>query len=136
LNVSNYKYLLPPWSKNIIGNELYLNWQEPITIVEGSWDAISIRNNAIPLFGKLMSNALKEAILENDVKRVNICLDNDAIKDSLKIVDYLTPFGIEVYLIQMNDKDPSVIGFDVMNTTINSSKIMDFADILSLKMNN
>jgi DNA primase len=135
LNTSNYKYLLPPWSKDIIGFELFINFQEPIVLVEGSFDAISIRNNVIPLFGKIMSNALKEAILENDVKRVNICLDNDAIKDSLKIVDYLTPFGIDVRLIQMKDKDPSIIGFADMSIAINTSKMMDFADVFLMKMN-
>ncbi|MEW3852040.1 hypothetical protein QOZ73_32900, partial [Pseudomonas aeruginosa] len=51
LNTSSYKYLFPKWSKDIVGNELFINWSEPITLVEGSFDALSIRNNVIPLFG-------------------------------------------------------------------------------------
>lgn len=135
LNSSYLKYLLPPWSKDIIGNELYINWNEPITLVEGSFDQLAIRNNAIPLFGKTLSSSLKEAILENDVKRVNICLDNDAIKDSIRISDYLNQFDIDVRLIKMDDKDPSIIGFNGMTTIINSSKTIDFSDTILLKMN-
>jgi hypothetical protein len=135
LNVSYLKYLLPPWSKDIIGNELYINWNEPITLVEGSWDALSIRNNAIPLFGKYLPNALKEAILEYDVKHINICLDSDAHKDSIRMIDYLNQFEIDVRFIQMYDKDPSKIGFDEMIKIINSTKTLEFSDLFLMKIN-
>lgn len=135
LNSSYLKYLLPNWSKDIIGFELFINWNEPITLVEGAWDSISIRNNAIPLFGKIMSNCLKEAILENDVKRVNICLDNDALRSSIKISDYLTSYGVNVHLIEMDEKDPSVLGFDKIHTLIENSEEMDFSKMFSIKLN-
>ena len=67
------KYMLSPWSKNIIGFEVFINWSEPtgITLVEGAFDAISIRKNAIPLFGKSMPFSLKLAMITNGIKRVN-----------------------------------------------------------------
>lgn len=135
LNVSTFKYLLPDWSKDIIGFELFINWNDPITLVEGTFDAISIRNNAIPLFGKMMSNSLKEAIFENDVKQVNICLDNDALKSSIKIYDYLTSYGINVHLIEMDEKDPSILGFKKIQELIKSSTEMDFSKMFSIKLN-
>jgi len=49
--------------------------------------------------------------------------------------DYLTPFGIDVHLIQMSDKDPSIIGFENINSIIKHSKPLAFSDIISLKMN-
>ena len=67
-----YKYMLPPWPKDIIGFELFVNWNEPITIVESPFNAITIRNNAIPLFGTSMSNALKERIIMSGIPRVNL----------------------------------------------------------------
>lgn len=135
LNSSTLKYLTPDWSKDFIGFELYINWHEAITLVEGPFDAIAIRRNAIPLFGKILSPSLKEAIIEYDVAKVNVCLDSDAIKDALEISNYLSNQGIEVNLIQTGDKDPSIMGFQSINKSINSSKILEFSDIISMKMN-
>ena len=46
------KYKNPPVSKDVIGLDLFINWNEPIVLCEGVFDAIAIRRNAIPLFGK------------------------------------------------------------------------------------
>lgn len=135
LNCSYLKYLLPEWSKDIIGFELYVNWNEPITLVEGVFDAISIRRNAIPLFGKLLSPSLKEAIFEYDVYKVNVCLDDDAMKNALEISDYLSKQGIDVNLIKLGGHDPSSLGFQKTMVEINSSKTIEFSDIISMKMN-
>lgn len=135
LNSSYLKYLTPDWSKDFIGFELYINWNEPITLVEGVFDAISIRRNAIPLFGKIMSPSLKEAIFEYDVTKVNVCLDNDAMKNALEISDYLSKQGIDVNLIKLGGHDPSSLGFEKTMMEINSSKTMEFSDIISMKMN-
>jgi len=51
---------LPDWSKDVIGFELFINWAEDITLVEGSFDALAIRKNAIPLFGKTHLIKLEE----------------------------------------------------------------------------
>ena len=48
------KYKNPKWSKDVIGFESFINWEEPITLVEGVFDAITARYNAIPLFGKII----------------------------------------------------------------------------------
>jgi hypothetical protein len=41
--------------KNIIGFENMINWNVPIVLCEGAFDAIAIKRNAIPLFGKNIS---------------------------------------------------------------------------------
>ena len=132
------KYKLPPWPKDIVGFELFINWNEPITLVEGQWDAITIRRNAIPLFGTTISDHLREAIIENGVSRVNIVLDNDALKSAIRIFDNIErfkAFDIEVHLIKLKDKDPSVLGFKKIDEIINESKPTEFSDIIRLKMN-
>jgi DNA primase len=137
--VDSFKYKLPPWSKDIIGFELFVNWDEPITLVEGGFDAIAIRRNAIPLFGTSMSDRLKEAIIANGVWRVNIVLDNDALKNAIRIYDFIEKLKvqeIDVFLIKLEDKDPSVLGFEKINHIIESQeKPMEWADMLKLKMN-
>ena len=55
----NFKHLNPTVSKDIIGFDLFVNWNEPITIVEGAFDAIAVKRNSIPLFGKLILDKLK-----------------------------------------------------------------------------
>ena len=55
---SNYKYKNPPVSKDVIGFEMFVNWNEPIVLCEGPFDAMSIKRNAIPLFGKTIPKNL------------------------------------------------------------------------------
>lgn len=133
-----YKYMLPPWPKDIIGFELFINWAEPITLTEGQFDAIAVRKNVIPLFGTSLSFELKLAIVTHKVKRVNIVLDNDALKqagDIYKKIEDLQASKIDTHLIKLGDKDPSVLGFQKVNRIINESKPFEFLDMVLLKMN-
>ena len=79
-----FKHKNPPTSKDIVGFELHINWNLPIILVEGAFDAIAIKRNAIPLFGKTISNTLKTRIVKNGVKEIYICLDKDAKKQALE----------------------------------------------------
>lgn len=130
LNTSKLKYLLPKWSKDIIGFELFINWSEAITIVESAFNAITIRKNSIPLFGKTMSDELKEAILENDVSQINVCLDKDAEQDSIRMCEdirrFTSDYSIKIHFVELPLKDPNEIGFEKMNTIINNSSESDF----------
>jgi len=135
---NNYKYMLSPWSKDIIGFELFINWLEPITLVEGTFDAIAVKNNVIPLFGTTISFALKLAIVTNKVKRVNIVLDNDALKQAVDIFDRIEDLQvnqIDIHLVELGQKDPSVIGFEAVNELIYNSRAFDFCDIIKAKLN-
>lgn len=132
-----YKYMLPPWPKDIIGFELFINWSEPVTLCEGTFDAIAIKNNAIPLFGTSMSFNLKLAIVSNNVRRVNIVLDNDALKQAVDIFDRIEDLQgdqIDIHLIELGEKDPSVLGFEGINELINNSKAFDFCDIIKTRL--
>jgi DNA primase len=51
-----FKYKNPPVSKDVIGFDLFINWNEPIVLCEGVFDAIAIRRNAIPLLVKPYQN--------------------------------------------------------------------------------
>ena len=46
------KHKLASSTKDIIGFEMYINWDLPVILCEGAFDAMSIKRNAIPLFGK------------------------------------------------------------------------------------
>ena len=56
------KHKLASSTKDIIGFEMYINWDLPIILCEGVFDAMAIKRNAIPLFGKKISNTLMKKI--------------------------------------------------------------------------
>jgi hypothetical protein len=132
---SKMKYVNSFGSKDIIGFEMFVDYNQPVTLVEGAFDAISIRNNAIPLFGKTLSNKLKSALISNRVNHVNIVLDNDALKDSLRISEFLLKNGIETKLVKLDGKDPSEIGFERTWDIINNCSVSDFESLFRLKIN-
>ena len=45
---SKMKYRNSPTSKDIIGFDLFINWDEPIILCEGVFDAMAFKRNAIP----------------------------------------------------------------------------------------
>lgn len=131
-----YKYMLAPWPKDVIGFELFINWDEPITLVEGAFDALAVKNNVIPLFGTTLLSSLKVGIVTNKVKRINIVLDNDALKQAIKIFDKIKKIReIDIHLVKLEEKDPSVLGFEGINNLIDNSKSYDFSDIIKTKLN-
>jgi DNA primase len=126
-----WKHKNPPTSKDIVGFELHINWNMPIVLVEGAFDAIAIRRNAIPLFGKTISNTLKKRIVEKGVKQIYICLDQDAKKQALETAEYFMANGIDVYFVDLISGDPSEIGFEKikkileMTTRMSSEQLME-----------
>lgn len=132
---TNISYMLPPWDKDIIGFELLINWAQPVTIVEGAFDAISIRRNAIPLFGNTMSDKLLLTIIEKQVSEVNIVLDNDAFAKAVSIYNILTRHSIKTKLIKLDEKDPSVLGFSRVSEIIRESQSTGYEDMIYMKMN-
>ena len=129
------KYKNPPVSKDVIGFDLFVNWDEPIVLCEGVFDAIAIRRNAIPLFGKTIPKSLKMKIYEKKVKEIYILLDNDAIKDSIKITDDLMRNGINVYFVKLSEQDPSDMGFKKVINLIKNTKQTSFSDLMRMRLN-
>lgn len=126
----------PNVSMDIVGFECFINYREPLTLCEGVFDAIAIRNNAIPLFGKYPSATLRTNMNRYHVKRVNIVLDSDAEADSINIYKRLhkeVP-EIEIHIIKLNEKDPSTIGFENIHVLIQNSREFDETDLLKYNL--
>ncbi len=127
-------YLSPDVSKDIIGFDAFINWAEPIVVTEGPMDAIAIRRNAIPLFGKIISPALKIKIIQQKVKDLYIVLDKDAIMKALDYCEEFLGYNMNVYLVEMMDKDPSKLGFVETWKQIESTKPMDYKMLFAYRM--
>ena len=121
-------------SKDIIGFENLIDFDYPIYLCEGALDAISLRRNAIPLFGKTISNALRIAIINSKCPEINIVLDNDALKSALNIAEFLMSIGKTLKLVRLEGKDPNVLGFDNTMEQIRNTEKLDFMQIIRLRL--
>jgi len=67
-----FKYKNPEVSKDIIFYENLINWNTPIILCEGVFDAMAIKRNAIPLLGKSVSTELYKKILTSRLTDIYI----------------------------------------------------------------
>jgi DNA primase len=131
-----YKYKNPPISRDVIVFENQINWNEPITLVEGVFDSFSVKRNVIPLLGKFLLSKLKNKIMERGVKEVTIMLDSDAVADSTKHTEWFIKNGIKVRNIIPTDKDAGEMGFKKVNELLKEAKETGWDDLVLSKLNN
>ena len=131
---SNVKYKNPPLSKNIVPFEVFINWSSPLVLCEGPFDALAIKRNAIPLLGKHIQDNLMKQIVTSTVKQIYIALDKDAQKDAVKFAELLLNEGKEVYLVDLEDKDPSEMGFEKFTSLIQNTYPMSQYDLMAKKL--
>jgi len=133
---SRFKYKNPEVTKDMVMFENLINWNCPIILCEGPFDAIAIKRNAIPVLGKTIPEFLLKRLIEMRVKKVFIALDGDAIKTALRYSEQLESYGIEVYLVKLDKKDPSDLGFEQFTKLISHSKKLDLTSLLEYRLNN
>ena len=132
---SKMKYRNCTTTKDIIGFDLFINWDEPIILCEGVFDAMAFKRNAIPLFGKTVMKTLQKKIIESRVKTIYLALDNDAMIEATKISEHFINNGITVKMMKFEEKDPSETGFESLLYLINKTKQTKFSDLMRLKLN-
>ena len=128
------KYRNPECSRDIIPFELFINWDSPLVLCEGPFDAMAIKRNAIPLLGKNIQSNLLKRIVQSTVKKIYIALDTDAIKQALKHCEYLLNQGKEVYLVELDGKDPSDLGFSYFTKLIQNTEPISQYDLMEKKI--
>ncbi len=96
------KYRNSTSSKDIVFNELFVDFDSDIVLVEGAFDAIKAGENSIPLLGCTLreSSRLFTQIVKNQ-PTVYIALDSDAERQSLKIIDSLLKYDVDVLKIDI-----------------------------------
>ena len=122
--------------KNIIFNEININWDIPITIVEGPLDLLKTNDNATCLLGSVLSEDMKlfQEIVKNKTP-VKLALDSDAYSKSLKIAKTLSAYDIDVDIL--DTRGPSDIGDmtrEQFNKIYNSAKEYTEKDSLLSKI--
>jgi len=128
------KYKNPSVSRDIVPFEMFINWNSPLVLCEGPFDAIAIKRNAIPLLGKNIQTNLMKKIVSSKVEKIYIALDSDALKSSLKFCEKFMNEGKEVHLLEMDDKDPSDLGFKRFTELIQKSTPLTLSGLLARKL--
>ena len=130
------KYKNPPVSRDVIVFDNQINWNEPITLVEGVFDSFSVKRNVIPILGKFIPRTLKTKIFEKGVKEINILLDSDAVEDSTQHANYFIKNGIKVKNIIPEGTDAGDMGFEKVNELLKQTEETGWDDLILTKLNN
>jgi len=128
------KYRNPETSRDIIPFELFINWNIPLILCEGPFDAIAIKRNAIPLLGKNIQQNLMKKIVTSVVEKIYIALDTDAMKQAIRFAEYFINQGKEVYLVDLKGKDPSEMGFENFTKLIQQTFPLDQYGLMERKL--
>ncbi len=91
------KYKNPNVSRDIIFNELNVDWDADVVLTEGVFDAINA-GNGVPILGSTLreSSKLFQKIILND-SSIFVALDPDAEKKAMRLVANLLKYDIEVW---------------------------------------
>jgi len=126
-------YIKPKISHtDIIFFEHLINWNLPIFLVEGVFDAIALRYNAIPLLGKNINTKLLNKLQQHQPP-VYVVFDPDAKFDSILKAKYLYEKGISNVNVVLLDSDGDIadMGYEMSmeyilrnNVNINLETIM------------
>jgi len=130
------KYKNPPASKNIIFNDLFVDWTSDIVLVEGIFDAIVAGRNAVPILGSTLnqSSVLLRKIVKEDAA-VYVALDPDAKKKELEIIKTLLDFDIEVWKVDIGDNnDVGSMSKDQFNECLENASLITSDNYLLLTL--
>lgn len=125
----------PSFSRDIIGFEIFINWNEPIILVEGPFDAMTVKRNVIPLFGKIILSKLEKKIIESNIQNIYIALDEDAHTEALKHCEHFMNNGKKVYLVNTKKKDFNELGFVESLKVLHNTHPLTFKDLITQKIN-
>lgn len=86
--------------KDIIFNELHIDWNIPLTLVEGPLDLLKTNDNSTCLLGSSLTADMKlfKKIVENKTE-INLALDKDVYSKSLNIARLLSEYDIKVNIL-------------------------------------
>ncbi len=108
------RYKNPPVSKDVVFNELLIDWEEDIILVEGVFDALK-EPNMIPVLGSTLreESDLFQKIVKNNCK-VYLALDHEARKKEKDLILKFLNYGILVFKIDTSGyEDVSVMPEEV-----------------------
>mgnify|MGYP003651093468 FL=1 len=73
-------------------------------------------------------------LIVSAVDKIYIALDSDALKQALRFCEKLMAEGKEIYLVDLQDKDPAELGFANFTKLIQNTFPLTYSQLLSKKL--
>ncbi len=91
------------FNKDIVWNELMVDWESPVVVVEGPFDAMKVRDNVIALQGSILENSLlvRLALAGQDVY---LAMDADAMSKQIDIIRELIGYGVRCFWVPLDGR--------------------------------
>jgi len=119
------KYSLAQVKKeSVIWNELFINWDKPVVLVEGTYDAITVGNNSIPLLGSSITErfSLYKSICRHKTP-VILGLDMDIPNEyKCNIAELFQKNGVSVSVVEWMGKDANESGKENIKQILQNKK--------------
>ena len=134
-NGDSFKYKNPKASKDIIFNELFIDWNKDLVLVEGVFDAL-VAGNAVPILGSTLRSGSKllRKIVRNDTP-IYIALDPDAADKERRIIKMLLEYDIELYKVDVTGyEDVGSMPRNIFNERKNNASLIDRDNYLLLDL--
>ena len=130
------KFKMPPASKDIVFNELYLDFDSDIILTEGIFDAIKAGQNSVPLLGSTLreENKLFQRIVNYDTA-VYLALDPDAKKKENELIKKFINYGVETYKVEISPyKDAGEMTKEEFQKRKSEAKRMTYETLLQQEL--
>lgn len=128
------KYLNPPITRDIILFDIFINWNYPVVLVEGVFDAIAVKQNVSPILGKQISKTLFKEFKRTGTP-LYLYLDKDARKEATSLLKNCLEEGIEnLFLCQTNYSDPGEAPFRENLRAIREAQKITPYSLLSIQL--
>ena len=131
----SYKYKNPRASKDIVFNDLFIDWNSDLILVEGVFDAL-VAGNAVPILGSTLRSGsdLLRKIVWNDTP-IYVALDPDAAAKERRIIKMLLEYDIELYKIDVSGyEDVGSMTKDMFEERKKSASLIDRDNYLLLDL--
>lgn len=122
--------------KNIIFNELNIDWNIPLTLVEGPLDLLKTNDNATCLLGSSLTEDMRlfQEIVKNKTV-VNLALDEDAYCKAINIATLLSDYDITVNILDTRgNEDVGDMTREYFNSILEKAKQFKKEDVLLNKI--
>jgi len=131
------RYKNPDCNKDIIFNELLLDWKSPLVICEGVFDCFNCGENTTCLLGSDLNenSQLFTQILLNDSKII-LALDHDMLfKKTINIYKKLKNYNISSSIVILPEgKDPGELSKEEFKTLKENAISPDWQELYKLKV--
>lgn len=98
------KYKSGNFCKDIVWNDYQVDWNKPVTLVEGPFDAFKAGSNVVALQGTILHDKLLTKIVTSEIE-VYVALDLDAVDKSFNIMKDLLEYGVTCHFVRFEQKD-------------------------------